>query len=159
MSSKELEQALVSFGECVERNFPVVMWFRSDPFVGLSHEVSSQRKEDGDLVDRVISQCMARLDLDRRLSAYLLEHPLSPDDERELVDDFISCAGSTSAAIANLVSQANLETLDSVFEFVASLPPTNSGIPAHSLIAVSDCQEEMIGPKRVFREGHPWFIP
>jgi hypothetical protein len=143
----------------VEVSFPIVMRFRTDPFLGLSTEVGSQRKEEGDRVDRVVAQCMARLDLDRRLSVYQLAHPMSSADELELVDNFVLCARATSSAVADLVSEASLDSYDSVVAFVTALTPPNSGLPPHVLFAVSDCQQQMTGPTRVFRDGHPWFTP
>lgn len=155
--SAELEKALVSFGECVEQSFPIVMRFRADPFIGLSTEVGSQRKEDGERVDRVVSGCMGQLDLDRRLSVYQGEHPISPADQRELVEDFVSCVGAISPEVSNLASGANLASLDSVMTFVSELPPQNAGRTEDE--PVSECHSELWGPERVFIDGHPWFNP
>jgi hypothetical protein len=135
------------------------MRFRADPFNGLSTEVGSQRKEDGGQVDRVVAGCMGDLDLDRRLSVYQGEHPISPADQRELVDDFISCASKISTEISELVSEANLDSQTSVMGFVSELHPHNAGLTGNELIAVSDCHSEMTGPERVFSNGHFWFTP
>ena len=51
----ELEEALVAFGECVEESFPIVMRFRADTFIGLTTEVGSQHREDGDRVDSEVA--------------------------------------------------------------------------------------------------------
>lgn len=88
----ELEEAVASFGECVEQSFPIVIRFRADPFDGMSTEVASQREEDGERVDRVTAECNAQLDLDRRLNEYQAEHPMSAAERRQLVDEFVSCA-------------------------------------------------------------------
>jgi hypothetical protein len=154
----ELEEALVSFGKCVEESFPIVMRFRADPFVGLSTEVGSQRKEDGDRVDDVVANCMAQLDLDRRLSVYQSEHPASPDQQGELLDDFISCASGISTEISDRVSESNLD-FGSVMGFVAEVGPPTAGLPGEDLVAVTKCMEEITGPERVFMNGHPWFTP
>lgn len=157
--SADLERALVSFGECVEQSFPIVMRFRADPFIGLSTEVGSQRKEDGERVDRVVSGCMGQLDLDRRLSAYQGEHPISPAEQRKLVEDFVSCVGAISPELSDLATGANLDSLNSVMTFVSELRPQNAGQSADGLIAVSECHSELTGPERVFSDGHPWFNP
>lgn len=155
----ELEDALLSFGECVEKSFPIVMRFRADAFIGLTTEAGSQRKEDGERVDGEVADCSEQLDLERRLSAYQSEHPISAADQRELVEDFISCAGAISPEMSDLVSGTNLSSYNSVMRFVSELWPQNAGLTAGELIAVSDCQSEMTGPERVFSEGHPWFTP
>jgi hypothetical protein len=155
----ELERALVSFAECVEKSFPIVMRFRAEQFNGLSTEVVPQREEDGDRVDRVVADCNGQLDLERRTSVYQSEHPLGPEDQRALVDDFISCAGQISAQISGLLSEANLDSPDSVMGFLSELVPGNAGLDGDDLIAVSECQSEMTGPERVFSDGHAWFIP
>jgi hypothetical protein len=46
----ELERAVVSFGECVEQSFPIVIRFRAEAFNGMSTEVSSQTEEAGERV-------------------------------------------------------------------------------------------------------------
>ena len=153
----ELEEALVAFGECVEESFPIVMRFRADAFIGLATEVGSQRREDGDRVDSEVADCMGQFDLDRRLSAYQSEHPISPADQRQLVEDFISCASTISPEMSDLVSGANLSSHNSVMSFISEL--LNAGLTGDELIAVSDCEAEMTGPERVFSEGHPWFTP
>lgn len=155
----ELEDALVAFGECVEASFPIVMRFRADAFIGLTTEVGSQHSEDGDRVDSEVADCMGQFDLDRRLSAYQSEHPISADDQRQLIEDFVSCASTISPEMSDLVSGANLRSHNSVMVFISELGPQNAGLPGEELIAVSDCESEMTGPERVFSEGHPWFTP
>lgn len=155
----ELEDALVAFGECVEESFPIVMRFRADAFIGLTTEVGSQHREDGDRVDSAVADCMGQFDLDRRLSAYQSEHPISAADQRRLVQDFISCASATSPEMSDLVSGANLSSHNSVMSFISELRPQNAGLTGDELVAVSDCEAEMTGPERVFSEGHPWFTP
>ena len=156
---EELEEALVSFGECVEETFPIVMRFRADPFLGLTTEVISQREEDGDSVDRVTAVCSGTFDLDRRLAVYQGEHPISPDQQLALVDDFISCTTTVSPAIAERVSKAALDSLSSVDTLVFDLDPRTSGLTGAELVAVSDCHSEITGPEMVFGVGHPWFTP
>lgn len=153
----ELEDALVAFGECVEESFPIVMRFRADAFIGLTTEVGSQHREDGDRVDSEVADCMGQFDLDRRLSAYQSEHPISAADQRRLVEDFISCASTISPEMSELVNEANLSSHSSVMGFISEL--LNAGLTGDELIAVSDCEAEMTGPERVFSEGHPWFTP
>lgn len=155
----ELEDALVAFGECVEESFPIVMRFRADAFIGLTTEVGSQHERDGDRVDSEVADCMGQFDLDRRLSAYQSEHPISAADQRRLVEDFISCASSISPEMSDLVSGANLSSHNSVMSFISELRPENAGLTGDELVAVSDCEAEMIGKERVFSEGHPWFTP
>jgi hypothetical protein len=154
-SSAELIQALVAYGECVEQRFPIIIRFRADPFIGLSTQIGSQREDEGDLVDEVAEVCNRRLDLDRRISAYQVEHPLSSEDEDKLVAEFISCAGALSPAVAESVASANLETLDSVERFISILSPHD--LSSQDLIALSDCDQEMTGPEWVFTDGYPWF--
>jgi hypothetical protein len=155
----ELEEALVAFGECVEESFPIVMRFRADAFLGLTTEVGSQHREDGDRVDSVVADCMGQFDLDRRLSEYQSEHPISAAEQRQLVEGFISCASTISPEMSELVSGANLSSHNSVMSFIGELVPQNAGLTGDELIAVSDCESEMTGPERVFSEGHPWFTP
>lgn len=155
----ELEDALVAFGECVEESFPIVMRFRADAFIGLTTEVGSQHREDGDRVDSEVADCMGQFDLDRRLSAYQSEHPISAADQRQLVEDFISCASTISPEMSDLVSEADLSSHNSVMSFISELRPQNAGLTGDELIAVSGCESEMTGPERVFSEGYPWFTP
>jgi len=157
--SVELEEALVSFGECVEESFPIVIRFRAEQFNGLSTEVVSQREEDVDRVDRVVADCQGQLDLERRISVYQGDHPLAPEDQRALVDDFISCSRQISAETSALISEANLDSEDSVMGFLSELIPGNAGLDGDDLVAVSECQSEMTGPERVFSDGHAWFNP
>lgn len=155
--SAELEEAVASFGECVEQNFPIVIRFRADLFDGMSTEVASQREEDGELVDSVTAVCKAQLDLDRRLNAYQAEHPLSVAERRRLVDEFISCARTLSPEVSTLVSEANLDSEAAVADLVSELHTHD--LTQAELVGVSDCQSEMTGPAMVFAEGHPWFTP
>jgi hypothetical protein len=155
----ELEETLVAFGECVEKLFPIVMRFRADRFIGLTTEVGSQREEDGDRVDTVVADCMGQLDLERRLGAYQGEHPISGADQREMVEDFISCAGAVSPEVSDLVSGADVSSHNSVMVFLSELRPQNAGLAEDELMALSDCESEMTGPERVFSEGHSWFTP
>ena len=155
----ELEEALVSFGECVEESFPIAMRFRADSFIGLTTAVGSQREEDGDSVDRVVDACSGKVDLDRRLAVYQGEHPISPAEQLGLVDDFISCATAVSPAIAERVSEADLDSLVSVDTLMSDMDPHSDGLTGGELIAVSDCHSEITGPERVFSEGHAWFTP
>jgi len=155
----ELEETLVAFGECVEKRFPIVMRFRADAFIGLTTEVGSQREQDGERVDSEVADCMGHFDLERRLSAYLSEHPISGADQRKLVEDFISCASAVSPVVSDLVSEADVSSHNSVMTFLSELRPQNAGLTADELIAVSDCESEMTGSERVFSEGHPWFTP
>jgi len=156
---EELEETLVALGECVEKRFPIVMRFRADAFIGLTTEVGSQREEDGERIDSEVADCMGHFDLERRLSAYLSEHAISGADQRKLVEDFISCARAVSPEVSDLVSEAALNSHNSVMTFLSELRPQNEVLPADELIAVSDCESEMTGPERVFSEGHPWFTP
>ena len=156
-SPGELEQALISYGECVEESFPIAMRFRVDPFVGLYTEIDSQREDEGDLVDQVAATCLRRLDLDRRLSVYMQEHPLSPADESELVAEFVSCANSVSPAAADFVSATSLDSLDSVTRLIIELVPSGGDVPMDDLLALSECEVAITGPRRVFDDGHPWF--
>jgi len=139
----ELEDALVAFGECVEESFPIVMRFRADAFIGLTTEVGSQQREDGDRVDSEVADCMGQFDLDRRLSTYQSEHPISADDQRQLVEDFVSCASTISPEMSALVSGASLSSHNSVMIFISELGPQNAGLTGDELIAVSDCESEM----------------
>lgn len=156
-STGELEQALISYGECVEESFPIAMRFRVDPFVGLYTEIGSQREEEGDLVDQVDATCNRRLDLDRRISLYMVENPLSPADESKLVDEFVSCADTVSATAADAVSTANLDSLDSVAKFIIDLVPEAGELSTDDLFSLGDCEQSISGPRRVFDDGHPWF--
>lgn len=153
----ELESAVVSFGECVEQSFPIVIRFRADAFNGMSTEVSSQSEEDGERVESVTAECKAQLDLEQRLSVYQSEYPISPADRRQLVDEFISCTLRVSPEIASRVSEANLDSETAVMDFVSELHPQH--LTQDELIGVSDCHSEMTGPEWVFAEGHPWFTP
>lgn len=157
-NARELEEALVSFGECVEESFPIVIRFRADRFVGFSTEVASQRKEDGDLVESVVADCNGQFDVDRRIGVYQGEHPVTPAARRELLDDFISCVSGVSSEAADLVARAELETIASIDRFVIDLRP-GSGLEAEDLFAVTECMEDATGPQHVFSEGHPWFTP
>jgi hypothetical protein len=155
----ELEETLVAFGKCVEKRFPIVMRFRADAFIGLTTEVGSQREEDGERVDSEVADCMGQFDLERRLSAYQSEHPVSGAAQRELVEAFISCASAVSTEVSDLVSGADLSSHYSVMTFLSELRPRNAGLTADELIAVSECESQMTGPERVFSGGHPWFTP
>lgn len=155
--SAELEEAVASFGECVEQSFPIVIRFRADPFDGMSTEVASQREEDGELVDSVTAECNAQLDLDRRLNAYQAEHPMSAAERRQLVDGFVSCARRMSPEVSRLVSEANLDSETAVADFLSELHAND--LTQEELVGVSHCQSEMTGPAMVFAEGHPWFTP
>lgn len=154
----ELEETLVAFGECVEKSFPIVMRFRADAFIGLTTEVGSQRQEDGERVDSVVADCMGRFDLARRLGAYQSEHPISAVDQRELVDDFMSCASAISPEMSDLVAGTEISSHNDVMTFLFELRPP-SAFTEDGLIAISDCESEMTGPEHVFSEGHPWFTP
>lgn len=154
----ELDEALFSFGECVEESFPIVMRFRSDPFLGLSTEVSSQREEDGELVERVVADCNGQFDLDRRIGVYRGEHPASPAVQRELLDEFVSCVSDISSEASDRVARAKLESIASIDRFVIDLRP-GSGLETEDLFAVTECMEDVTGPEHVFSEGHPWFTP
>ena len=151
----ELERAVVSFGECVEQSFPIVIRFRAEAFNGMSTEVSSQTEEAGEQVENVTAECKAQLDLERRLSAYQSEYPISPADRRRLVDAFISCALGVSPEISSRVSEASLDSETAVTSFLSELHPQD--LTQDELIGVSDCHSEMTGPEWVFAEGHPWF--
>jgi hypothetical protein len=83
----------------------------------------------------------------------------SAADQRQLVEDFISCASTISPEMSDLVSGANLSSHNSVMSFISDLSPQNAGLTGDELIAVSECESEMTGPERVFSEGHPWFTP
>jgi hypothetical protein len=153
----ELERAVVSFGECVEQSFPIVVRFRADAFNGMSTEVSSQSKEDDDRVESVTAECKSQLDLERRLGVYQSEYPISPADRRQLVDVFVSCALMISPEISSRVSEANLDSETAVMDFVSELDPQD--LTQDGLIGMSDCHSEMTGPEWVFADGHPWFTP
>jgi hypothetical protein len=155
--SAELERAVVSFGECVEQSFPIVIRFRAEAFNGMSTEVSSQTEEAGERVENVTGECKAQLDLERRLSVYQSEYPISPADRRQLVDEFISCALGVSPEISSRVSEASLDSETAVMSFVSELRPQD--LTQNELIGVSDCHSEMTGPEWVFADGHPWFTP
>lgn len=153
----ELEAAVVSFGECVEQSFPIVIRFRADPFDGMSTEVASQREEDGERVDSVTAECKAQLDLERRLNAYRAEHPMSVAERRRLVDEFASCARTMSPEVSSLVTEANLDSETAVADFLSGLHTHD--LTQAELVGVGNCQSEMTGPALVFAEGHPWFTP
>jgi hypothetical protein len=155
----ELEDALMSFGECVEESFPIAMRFSVETFTGLETEVGSLHEEDGDRVDNVTAECNARLDLDRRLGVYQGEHSITPTDRQKLVEDFISCAVNVSPEVAELVAQADLDTQTDVETFMLDMHPQRSGLTGAELVAVSDCHSEMTGPRMVFNDGYPWFTP
>jgi hypothetical protein len=108
-------------------------------------------------VEKVTAECTAQLDLERRLSVYQSENPISPADRRRLVNEFISCAIAVSPEISTRVSEASLDSETAVMSFVSELHPQD--LTQGELIAVSDCQSEMTGPEWVFAEGHPWFTP
>jgi hypothetical protein len=152
---EELEETLVALGECVEKRFPIVMRFRADAFIGLTTEVGSQREEDGERIDSEVADCMGHFDLERRLSAYLSEHPISGADQRKLVEDFISCARAVSPEVSDLVSEAALNSHNSVMTFLSELRPQNEVLPADELIAVSDCESEMTGRNACSARGIP----
>jgi hypothetical protein len=154
---EELAGAVVSFGECVEKSFPIVIRFKADAFNGMSTEVSSQSEEDGERVESVTAECKAQLDLERRLSVYQSEYPISSADRRRMVDGFISCALAVSLEISSRVSEANLDSETAVMDFVSELHPQD--LTQDELIGVSDCHSEMTGPELVFAEGHLWFAP
>jgi hypothetical protein len=154
----ELEETLVAFGECVEKSFPIVMRFRADAFIGLTTDVGSQREEDGERVDSVVTDCMGQFDLERRLSAYQSEHPSSAADRRELVEDFITCASAVSPEMSDLFAGTELSSHGDVMKFLSELRPQRA-LTEGELGAVSDCESEITGPERVFSEGHPWFTP
>jgi hypothetical protein len=154
---EDLEKAVVSFGECVEEIFPIVIRFRPDPFSGMSTEVGSQREDEGDDVDMVVAECMGQLDLERRLGVYQSTYPISSADRQQVLDEFISCADAVLPEISELVSEANLDSESSVTDFVSGFRPSDG--PADEIVGVSDCYSDMTGPERVFSEGHPWFIP
>jgi hypothetical protein len=154
----ELEETLVAFGRCVEKSFPIVMRFRADAFSGLTTEVGSQREEDGERVDSVVADCMGQFDLERRLSAYQSEHPISAAKRDELVEDFISCAAAVSPEMSDLVAGTELSSHSDVMKLLSELRPQRA-LTGDVLIDVSDCESEMTGPERVFSEGHPWFTP
>ena len=124
--SAELEAAVASFGECVEQSFPIVIRFRADPFDGMSTEVASQREEDGERVDSVTAECKAQLELERRLSAYQAEHPMSAVERRRLVDDFVSCVRTMSPEVSSLVTEANLDSETAMADFLPNSIRTNS---------------------------------
>ncbi|MGD2102458.1 MAG: hypothetical protein PVG83_09510 [Acidimicrobiia bacterium] len=153
----ELEETLISFGECVEESFPIAMRFRTDAFIGLETAVSSRFESEGDQVDAVTSDCNARFDLDRRLGAYEGQHELSQADRQKLVDGFVSCVMGVSPEVSDRVSKAGLETLGDAHRYVSALHPLNSGLTRDELGGISECQSEMTGPELVFAEGHPWF--
>ena len=48
----DLEQALTRFGECVEESFPIVLRYRTDPFLGMSTEISFRHRDEGELVEQ-----------------------------------------------------------------------------------------------------------
>jgi hypothetical protein len=154
---EDLERAVVSFGTCVEQSFPIVIRFRADAFNGMSTEVSSQNEEDDERVESVTAECKAQLDLERRVSVYQSEYPISPAHRRQMVDEFISCALTISPEISSRVSEANLDSETAVTDFVSELHPQD--LSQDELIGVSDCHSEMTGPEWVFAEGHPWFTP
>lgn len=156
---EELEETLISYGECVEETFPIVIRFRTDAFIGLETDVLFQSESDGDLVDAVTSECDARFDLDRRLSAYHGQHELSQSDRQKLVDEFVSCVKTVSPEVSDRVSEAGLQTLGDVNTYISALHPLNSGLTEYELGGISECQSDMTGPERVFAEGHPWFTP
>jgi hypothetical protein len=154
---EDLEMAVVSFGECVEESFPIVIRFRTEPFSGMSTEVGSQHEDEGDQVDMVVAECMGQLDLERRMGVYQSTYPISSDDRYQVLEEFISCADAISPEISGLVSEANLGSENAVTDLVSGLRP--SDLTADELIGVSDCYSEMTGPEQVFSEGHPWFTP
>lgn len=155
----ELEEALVSYGECVQQSFPIAMRFRVDAFTGMETEIGTLHKEDGDQVDRVAAECNAELDLDRRLGVYQGEHPITPADRQKLVEDFTTCVEAVSTDMADRVAAANLDTRMAVDSFVSALVRQASEFSRAELVAVSDCQAEMSGPRAVFDDGYPWFTP
>jgi hypothetical protein len=154
-----LENAIVGFGECVERSFPIVVRFRPDAFIGLTTEVGSQRQEDGELVDNDVAKCDGEFDLDRRISTYQSAHPISAARDRELVAGFVSCASAVSPTMSELVSGVNLSSHMSVVGFLSDLRSGRAVLTVGELAAVSDCESDMTGPERVFSDGHPWFTP
>lgn len=153
--ASELEHAVVAFAQCVEKSFPIAVRFRVDPFLGLSTEVASQRKEEGDAVDRVSAACNARFDLDRRLSAFQTAHPVTPEQDRALASDYVDCVKSVSAQVAVSLVDAAPTSYEDVLRFASTLDPTN--VPPPTLVAVSACQAELEGTRQVFSTGHPWF--
>lgn len=155
----ELEEALVSYGKCVEQSFPIAIRFRLDAFAGMETEIGSLHKEDSDRVDRVAAECNAQLDLDRRLGVYQGEHPIAPADRQKLVEDFVTCAEAVSPEMSDRVTAANLNTQTAIEEFMLALDPHASNLTGAELVAVSDCHDEMAGPRTVFDDGYPWFTP
>jgi hypothetical protein len=154
-----MEDAIVGFAQCVEKRFPIVVRFRPDAFIGLTTEVTSQRQEDGELVDSVTATCNGMFDLDRRISAYQESHPISAQEDLGLAQGFVSCASAISPTISDLVAKAHLISHTSVAAFVAELTPGQAGLTASELTAMSDCESNMTGPERVFSQGHLWFTP
>jgi hypothetical protein len=155
----ELEETLVTFGECVEESFPIVLRFRAETFIGVTTEIGSQHEADGDQVDAVASDCNARLDLDRRIGAYQGAHPISQSDQQRLADDFVSCASAVSPEVSDLVSRAEPTSYNSVMRFISELHPPDSALTGDELVAVSGCMDDMTGPEVVFSDGYPWFTP
>lgn len=155
-SAGELEQAVLLFGECVEESFPIVIRFRGDPFLGLYTEVGSQDAGDGDLVDSVTATCTRDLDLDRRLSAYQEDSPLSLADEERLVDEFEACAAGLSELANEAVVEAELDSYESIVQLEVELFEI-PGLSNDDLIGISDCARSLVGPERIFADGHEWF--
>lgn len=156
---EDLERAMFAFGACVERSFPISMRFRTDPYVGYSTAVGSLREEDGDRVDEVTAVCMARTDLDRRLGVFQINHPLTPEQDREIAAAFVVCVEAVSPELADRVSRLDIDDQEDVGKVMMNLRSGEYGGNGDDLVAVSECQEEMTGPEHVFADGHPWFRP
>ncbi len=153
----ELDSTIVAFAQCVEESFPIVVRYRPDAFIGMITEVTSQLRDEGDLVDVAVADCNARFDLDRRIGAYQAANEISEDQNRSLVAGFVSCADGVSPTVSELVSDARLLTHVSVGNLVADLSPGRAGLTGDELVAVSECASDMTGPEHVFSSGHSWF--
>jgi hypothetical protein len=154
-----LESTIVGFAECVEESFPIVVRFRPGAFIGMTTEVGSQHREDGQLVEAAVADCSAEFDVDRRINVYQMANPISEDQDLDLVAGFVACAANISPTMSKLISQTSLRSHTSIGSFLSELSPVDAGLTADELVAASDCASEVTGPAQVFAEGHNWFTP
>ncbi len=156
-----LEQLLVAYARCIEKSFPVVIRFRVDPFFGVNTEVASRLESEGDLVTTVVDSCSRRLDLDAKLGAYQTSNPVTPEQERKAVAEFVSCAAEISDWTAGILSDANLDTIESISDIQDQMYiEAASHENLQDLADVGECYlQALFGEPRVFSDGHDWFQP
>jgi len=154
----ELEQLLIAYAQCVEKSFPIVIRFRTDPFFGVSTGVSSRLENDP--VESVVESCKTELDLDDRTLAYQTANPVTPGEEQATVEEFTACVAGISDWAEGLISDASLDTIGSLADIQDEMYlAVTSDAHIEDLIDVGECYEfALFGVAREFAEGHAWYV-